>query len=108
MSRALPRRLLLASVALLLCCAPAPAQPKTEGRKVALLVGVKRYKKEELSDLKFTENDINDLANLLKQSGYRRVVVMTQKAAATEPDLLPTADNIRDNLTGLLKNLDPS
>jgi TPR repeat protein len=106
MPRTLPRRLLLASVALLLSCAPVLAQPRAEGKKVALLVGVKRYKKEELSDLKYTENDVNDLAALLKQSGYRRVVVLTQKTGSTEPDLLPTAENIRENLSGLLKNLE--
>src|SRR5262249_24529974 len=60
---------------------------KPEGKKVALLVGVKKYKKDQLSDLKFTENDVSDLASLLKLDGYHRVVLMTERAGADDPDL---------------------
>jgi hypothetical protein len=95
----------------LVCCAtftlPVAAQPKfvarPEGKRVALLVGVKKYKKDELSDLKYPENDINDLASLLKLDGYRRVVVMTQRAGADDPDLLPAGDHIRESRAVLRK-----
>src|SRR5262245_736037 len=80
---------------------------KPEGRKYALVVGVKKYRKDELSDLKYTENDAADLAQLLQKSGYHRVVLMTQRAANDNPELQPTADNLRDNLRGLLENREP-
>jgi TPR repeat protein len=80
---------------------------KPEGRKVALLVGVKKYKKEELSDLRFPENDVVELAALLRQGGYQPVIVLTQTAGSQSPDLLPTGDNIREALTGLLSSLRP-
>src|SRR5262249_11788215 len=75
------------------------------GKRVALLVGVKKYKKDQLSDLKFTENDVNDLAEVLKLEGYRRVVLMTQRAGADDPDLLPTGNHIRETLRALAKGL---
>jgi enterochelin esterase family protein len=97
----------LALLLALLCPAREYAQQPPAGKKVALLVGVRKYKKEELSDLKFTENDVNDLAALLRQNGYRRVVVLTQKNGANNPDLLPTGDNIREYLQTTLKNCQP-
>src|SRR5262249_49084792 len=99
--------LILIVLALSLVVRTAALADEPEGRKMALLVGVKKYKKEELSDLKFTENDVTELAELLRQGGYRRVVVLTQKAGAADPDLLPTGENIRDSLRGLLKGLRP-
>ena len=77
------------------------------GRQYALLVGVRTYKKDELKNLKYTENDVNDLARLLREGGYRRVVVMTQTEAARDQDLAPTAQNIRDQLKALLEDRKP-
>jgi TPR repeat protein len=107
--RHLPAFLALAVAGLLLSHFPLVQadDAKPEGKKIALLVGVKKYKKEELSDLKYTENDVNRLAELLRRSGYQRVVVMTQRAGVEDPDLAPTGENIREVLMSLLKNLKP-
>lgn len=75
-------------------------------RRFALVVGVRDYKGTELSNLKYTENDAHDLADVLRQVGYRRVVLLTQKAAykAEQKDLFPTAANIRLHLKSLLED----
>ena len=76
------------------------------GRKYALLVGVRNYNKDELRNLDYTENDINDLAEVLRETGYKRVVVLTQSEAADlrDNDLLPTRNNIREQLRSLLED----
>ena len=51
------------------------------GRKYALLVGVKNYDKDQLRSLRFTEDDVNGLAAVLKDADYKRVVLMTQAEA---------------------------
>jgi len=45
------------------------------GRQYALLVGVKNYDKDQLHSLQYTESDVNDLAAVLKDAGYKRVVL---------------------------------
>jgi hypothetical protein len=80
-------------------------QDSTPGKKYALLIGVRKYKREELSDLKYTENDVEKLAKVLEKSGYRRVTVLTQKAG--DPDLLPTGENIREHFQAMLKGCKP-
>ena len=79
------------------------------GKRYALLVGVRKYRKDELRRLEYAENDVNDLAQLLKAAGYRRVILMTQsEAAATGNDeVLPTAENIRIQLKSLLEDRKP-
>ncbi len=79
------------------------------GKQYALLVGVRNYRKDELRRLEYAENDVNDLARVLKAAGYRRVILMTQgeAAAAGDDELLPTADNIRTQLKGLLEDRKP-
>jgi formylglycine-generating enzyme required for sulfatase activity len=77
------------------------------GRRYALLVGVRNYKKDQLKSLKYTENDVNDLAQVLKDAGYKRVVLLTQKEGDKNVDLLPTGANIRDQLKGLLEHRKP-
>lgn len=74
------------------------------GQKLALLVAVRQYNKNELHSLKFTENDVDDLAKFLKEAGYRRVVLMTQTVGADETRYLPLAANIRKELKGLLED----
>ena len=107
------RRIALLLGALLLSAAILPLLGADDGtpagRQYALLVGVKNYNKDELRNLDYTENDVNDLAEVLKGAGYKRVVVLTQSAAADQRDnaLLPTAQNIRDQLRGLLEDRKP-
>ena len=80
-----------------------------QGRQYALLVGVRNYKKGELKSLKYTENDVNDLAQVLRDAGYKTVVLMTQSeaAAARSDDLEPNADNVRRQLKTMLDDRKP-
>jgi formylglycine-generating enzyme required for sulfatase activity len=76
------------------------AQPAA-GRKLALVVGVRQYKKGELRPLKYADKDAAALAGALQGGGYRRVVLMTYASAAEDADLLPTARNIMAQLRAL-------
>jgi formylglycine-generating enzyme required for sulfatase activity len=75
-------------------------------RRYALVVGVRHYRKDHLKGLKYAEDDAHALAALLRTSGYRRVVVLTQKEFQDrgDADLLPTAENIREQLKSLLED----
>src|SRR5947207_12812837 len=98
--RALPG---LLALTLLLPLAAQDPRYTPGGKKYALLVGVKQYKQGELTNLKYTENDVNDLAKLLEDAGYK-VVLMTQTLAGTNDlDLMPTGENISRELKTLLK-----
>jgi hypothetical protein len=96
--------LALASLAAGLPCARSADPLPVSGRSYALLVGVKNYRKDELTSLKYTENDVATLAKVLKEQGYKRVVLMTQKEGADNEELLPTAGNIRDQVKALLED----
>lgn len=82
------------------------AEPAKSGppRRFALLVGVRQYDSKELTDLNFTERDVEELADVLLQAGYPRenVVLLTQKQGASDPQKLPTAERIRASLDALL------
>lgn len=79
------------------------AQQKPAGGKLALLVGVKAYDHPELRRLEFPENDVGELAGVLTSQGFK-VTLMTTDRGRTDPDLKPTAANIRAQLQRLLKN----
>ena len=101
-----PRRGLLVLLPLLtFLFAAEPPKP----RKVALLIGVKDYKGTGLGNLKYCENDVDDLAAVLVAQGYDRdlVVRLTQSAAFKKEnrELFPTAKNIRAYLKGLIEDL---
>ena len=91
-----------------LLAVPASAQaPKAgSGEKYALLVGVREYDPNELRGLPYSEPDVVELAQVLKDAGYRRVVLMTQAEGAKRARLLPLAKNIRAELKGLLQDRD--
>jgi sulfatase modifying factor 1 len=78
-------------------------------RRFALLIGVKDYKGTGLSSLKYTENDAHDLADVLRRGGFRRVVVLSQRAAfeGKDKELFPTAANIRLHLRSILEDRKP-
>jgi WD40 repeat protein len=89
----------------------ASAQEKTTGGRYALLIGVKKYDKNELRNLPYAEDDMEGLARALIAGGYakKNVILMTQKAAATDDiDLLPTRANILRFLREYLKGLRPT
>ncbi len=77
-----------------------------EGEKYALLVGVSKYNKNELRDLPYPAEDVEDLSQIFLANGYRpeNVTVMTQKRGSEEARLLPSAENIRRELALLLRD----
>jgi uncharacterized caspase-like protein len=78
------------------------------GESYALLIAVRQYEPSELRSLKYTEADVEKLAEVLIAEGYPRenVRVMTQTRGAAQARLLPTAANIRTELALMLKNMD--
>jgi hypothetical protein len=77
------------------------------GDRYAFLVAVREYDKNELTSLQFTENDIARLAETLKMSGYAsdHIVLMTQAVGAQKFRYLPLAENIRTELSLLVREL---
>jgi hypothetical protein len=69
------------------------------------MVAVKEYKSDDLPDLSYTEDDVEELAKVLLDGGYRpeHVVLLTRARGAKEPRFLPTAERIRVELDQLLK-----
>jgi TPR repeat protein/uncharacterized caspase-like protein len=98
----------LAAVGFVVAAGPASAadKPKPLGEKYALLVGVRQYGENELRPLQFAEADVVQLAQVLRDSGYRpeNVVLLTQARGAENHRFLPLAANIRKELRLLLKN----
>ena len=101
--------LLLAAASAAVALYSLSAEEPEEGRRYALIVGVQDYKGTDLGSLHYCDNDAAGLAEVLGQRGYR-VTLMTQPAwkASDRDDLLPTADNIRDNLKAILRNRKPA
>lgn len=75
-----------------------------EVRKYAVLVGVRDYDRNQLRSLPYPENDVQELAEVLKSSGFRRVELLTQTAGAKQSRYLPTAKIIREALKGILED----
>src|SRR3954452_22136049 len=80
------------------------------GEKYALLVAVRQYEPSELRSLKFTEADVEELAEVLTRAGYPKenIRVMSQTRGSERTRLLPTAANIRTELALMLKNMEES
>src|SRR5687768_2306771 len=74
-----------------------------DGKKYALLVGVKEYDHASLGDLKYSENDAEELAKILTRddAGYEEVIVLTTTRGKTDASRKPTAKNIREQLRRL-------
>src|ERR1700722_14956011 len=66
-------------------------------RKLAFLVGVKAYDHPELKKLEFTENDVDELARVLTDQGFK-VTVLTTARGRSDAAAKPTAANIRERL----------
>jgi formylglycine-generating enzyme required for sulfatase activity/uncharacterized caspase-like protein len=100
-TRIAPALLLAALVA-----APALAQNETtRGQKYALLVGVREYKTPTLRTLKYSERDIEELAKVLLDAGFseQNMRVLTQERTAKGLRYLPSSENIRTELSRMLK-----
>jgi hypothetical protein len=71
------------------------------GKRYALLVGVLEHESSNFSRLRFTENDVEVLGEVLTKAGYEEVVVLTTTRGKKNPALRPTAGNIRARLKQL-------
>src|SRR5262249_3199401 len=92
------RRLSLLTCFVLILYAPAHAE---EGRQDALLVGVKDDDHFKLCPLQYTENDVTELAQLLRPAGFD-VTLLTDSEGKKDKGRKPTAQNIRAAIKKLL------
>jgi uncharacterized caspase-like protein len=110
MSTATWIRLLGFSVVLAAVMMLAPAWTQAPaGKKVALLVGVTEYERTgHFPDLKYTENDVEKLAEILRSptAGFTVRVLTTTRGKKNAADA-PTVANIRKALDALLENRGP-
>ena len=84
---------------------PIPTTPRTKPETFAFLVGVSSYQfGPERIELEFTESDVDELSRVLLRQGIprRNIRLLTQWSEADNPDLAPTAANIRRQLQTLL------
>jgi uncharacterized caspase-like protein len=91
----------LAILFVFLAFGPAWAQP-LQGKKHALVVGVREYDSAKLEPLKFTENDAEELDAVLSKSGGFLVRVLTTSRGAKVKADAPTGANIRAEIARLL------
>jgi TPR repeat protein len=101
--RLLPVALLSLSAVAFVLLSTAQAQTD-KGNRYALLVGVREYHHDSLPDLAHTENDVEELSEVLTASGYK-VAVMTCTRGKKRAFAQPTAKNIRDLLGRILKRV---
>jgi formylglycine-generating enzyme required for sulfatase activity len=98
-------RLLLPAVLAVLAVLPLHGQSdKPKGKKYALLVGITDYDHGKLDPLKYTENDVEELAETLarKPAGFSSVRLLTTSRGARQPADKPTGKNIRAAFKELL------
>lgn len=85
---------------------PVAAHPRTRGDRFALLVGVREYRlKHYQCILKYTEEDVDELARVLhRDGGYARenIRILSQWAKGDNPALAPAVANIRAQLRDFL------
>ena len=75
-------------------------------KKVALLVGVMKYENKNFDPLRFTENDVTELGDVLLRAGhYDKVVVLSDSPGAKDAGLKPTKSNVLARLDELKKGL---
>ncbi len=72
-------------------------------RKLAFLVGVKKYSHADLKDLEFPENDVKELGDVLKGQRFE-VTAMSTSASRTDAAHFPDVANIRQQLAAVLKD----
>ena len=77
-------------------------EPAQRPKRVALLVGVNEYKRRDFIDLKWAENDVDEMGKELDRLGFDRVVTMKGSAAG---DLQATRSNIDTQLKALLDDI---
>jgi TPR repeat protein len=106
----LPRRLLAVVLTAAPLLPPTGAQgqaalaPAAEnGKRYALLVGVRKYDSIKFDALRYTENDVEELGKLLSaRGGFTSVRLLTTTRGEKSKADAPTADNVRAALKALL------
>ncbi len=91
----------LACATFLLARTPLVGQAPAKGKKDALLVGVDVYRHGGVSSLKGAENDVEELAKLLRKQGFAVRLLTTARGRKKEADA-PTAANLRKEIDALL------
>jgi hypothetical protein len=86
----------LGMVATAALSAQAPAPPP---KRAALLVGINRYERNGFIDLRWAENDVDEVGTELRRLGFDKVVTMTGSAAG---DFRATRSNIETQVNKLL------
>jgi formylglycine-generating enzyme required for sulfatase activity len=76
-----------------------PSRAQDAGKKLALLVGIDRYPSGSgFSSLPFPQRDVNQLAQLLRDSGYQpehvRVLTREESESKNDPRFLPIGQNV--------------
>jgi formylglycine-generating enzyme required for sulfatase activity len=94
--------LVLSLGAALLLLGSIPAQTG-EGKKVALLVGIRDYDSAKFDDLKWTENDVEEMAAVLAHNSWQ-VRLLTTTRGKRNDAAAATAANIRAAIKALLAN----
>src|SRR5689334_11896541 len=81
------RRLLIALVLLAVPASTFAAGLETpsSGKKYAFLVGVKRYDHSSFQNLYYTENDVVELAKVLKQNAYQVTLLGDSQGVDKQP-----------------------
>jgi sulfatase modifying factor 1 len=75
------------------------------GKKLALLVGCEKYKHPDLPLLDYAEEDVLELAEVLREQGFK-CTVLTHLTGRTNSKLEPTAENVRAALAKLIEKVD--
>lgn len=75
-----------------------------ESKRVALVVGVRKYNHRDLSELRYSEADATRLAETLKSLGFQ-VILMTSVTGQKDAALQPLAANILRQADSLVKGL---
>src|SRR5262245_60278215 len=88
--------------AVLVVSALALAQPP-QGKRYALLVGVRAYDSDKFTALRFTENDSEELATALPDSAaFASVRGLTSSRGQKRAEDAPTSANLRRELKALM------
>src|SRR5262249_34250783 len=102
--------LLLTALTLSASLSAESAPRAARGKKYALLVGVTEYKHSAFASLKYTENDVEKLAEVLldKNANFTQVRVLTTSRGKKDAKEAPTAANVSKAMADLVadKNKD--
>lgn len=72
-----------------------------EGDRIALCIGIDKYKDHVSENLAFAEKDVTEFSTVLRDVGYQ-VILMTSATGQINPDLVPTKKNIDSQIEMLI------